>query len=149
MTHTRIVENHVYLLYTYDFCTFWSHNGKIKNETSKEVNNISNSGVLVTNVIESMKQGKGKQLAGNIFDCCIALAPCSSLIAGFAVQNLLAMSPYNQQVRWVDTTRTFTACISVVWLEREWQPYPLELVCFVWTRDKWPWVLSLAGRWRY
>ena len=39
-----------------------------------------------------MKRSESKQLAGYIFACCIALVPSLHLLAGFAVQCLLAVS---------------------------------------------------------
>ena len=48
--------------------------------------------ILVTNVFEYMKRSESKQLAGYIFACCIALVPSLHLLAGFAVQCLLAVS---------------------------------------------------------
>ena len=48
--------------------------------------------ILVTNVIESMKLSKSKQVAGYIFACCIALGPSLPLLAGFVVQKLLPVS---------------------------------------------------------
>ena len=54
--------------------------------------------ILVTNVIETMKLSKSKQVAGYIFACCIALGPSLPLLAGFAVQKLLAVS-LCQQIR--------------------------------------------------
>ena len=41
---------------------------------------------------ESMKYWESKQLAGYIFACFIALAPSLTLLAGFALQSLLALS---------------------------------------------------------
>ena len=35
-----------------------------------------------------------KQLADDIFACCIALVPSSPLLAGFEVQSLLAVPPW-------------------------------------------------------
>ena len=47
--------------------------------------------ILVTNVTKPMKWSKNKQLAGDIFAYCIALTLSLSLLAGFAIQSLLAV----------------------------------------------------------
>ena len=81
--------------------------------------------VLVSNIIDSIKWSEGKQLGGYIYICCITLAPSLPLLTGFAIG------------------------IKLVWLEREWQPYPVEPVCFMWTLNNRLWLLILAGWYRY
>ena len=34
----------------------------------------------------------------------------------------------------------------IVWLEKEWQCYPVESICFMWTLDNLLWLLTLAGQ---
>ena len=45
---------------------------------------------MITNVIKSIKWSVSKQLVGYIVTCCIALASSLPLLAGFAVESLLA-----------------------------------------------------------
>lgn len=47
--------------------------------------------ILVTNVIEPMKQSESKQLDGYIYPRCIALVPSLLLLAGFVIQGLLTV----------------------------------------------------------
>ena len=42
--------------------------------------------ILVTNVIDSMKWNKSRQLAAYNINCCIGMVPSSPLLAGFAVE---------------------------------------------------------------
>ena len=74
---------------------------------------------------------KANNQLGYIFVCCIGLWPRSPLLAGFGMQGLLAallsqlesmISRHNQKLfRLPSLVR-----ISVVWLEKEWQPYLIK-----------------------
>ena len=62
------------------------------NNNNNNNKKIAGRWIYLSQMFEYMKRSESKQLAGYIFACCIALVPSLYLLAGFAVQCLLAVS---------------------------------------------------------
>ena len=69
--------------------TAWWYNTFRQNNNDDDDDHNNNNNNKVT---KSIKWSKSKELAGYIFACYTALKPSLPILAGFAVQNLLAVS---------------------------------------------------------